>query len=130
MFESAGHHGGPKWLWLLICALIGLVLIVALLWILRLTRMPLRSYRGPLPALSSAQSELAGRLAAHVNALSVTIGERSISKPESLRAVIGYASEELAVPATKCPSIPTHWMVRKSAISKQFWLGVKRKAAL
>ncbi len=82
-------------MWLLSCALVGLALVAGALWILRLTRMPLRSFRGPLPALSPAQSELAGRLAAHVKVLSGTIGERNVRKPESLRAVNEYAREEL-----------------------------------
>jgi len=57
--------------------------------------MPLRSYRGPLPALSPAQTDLAARLAVHVKFLSGTIGERSVRKPESLHAVNEYARDEL-----------------------------------
>jgi Zn-dependent M28 family amino/carboxypeptidase len=95
MFESASRPARPKWIWLLTCAVVGLALVAGLLWILRVTRMPLKSFRGPLPALSLAQSELAGRLAAHVKILSGTIGERSVSKPESFHAVSEYALAEL-----------------------------------
>jgi Zn-dependent M28 family amino/carboxypeptidase len=95
MFESANRPSAPKWLWLLIFAVIGIALVFALIWILRVTRMPLRSHRGPLPLLSTSQSELAARLAAQVNVLSVTIGERSADKPESLQAVTEYLAAEL-----------------------------------
>lgn len=95
MFDSLSRPAGPKWLWLLAAAMIGLALVVGLLWTSRVTRMPLKSFRGPLPALSPAQSELAGRLTAHVKVLSGTIGERNVGKSESLRAVHEYARDEL-----------------------------------
>jgi hypothetical protein len=65
------------------------------MWISRVTRMPLKSFRGPLPALSPAQSELAARLTAHLKILSDTIGERNVRNPESLRAAIEYSRDEL-----------------------------------
>jgi Zn-dependent M28 family amino/carboxypeptidase len=95
MFESVGRSAGPKWIWLLTGIVIALALVAGLLWIMRVTWMPLRSFRGPLPALSHAQSELASRLATHVNVLSATIGERNVSKPESLHAVTEYIREQL-----------------------------------
>jgi len=95
MFESVSHPAGPKWIWLVTCGFIGLVLVFGVLWISRVTRMPLKSFRGPLPALTPAQSELAQRLAGHVKVLSENIGERNARKPESFHAVKEYAREEL-----------------------------------
>ena len=94
MFESNSDPAGSNWKWLVTCAVVGFALISGLLWVLRITQMPLKSFRGPLPAMSPAQSELAGRLATHVNYLSGTIGERNVRRPESLHAVIEYASDE------------------------------------
>jgi hypothetical protein len=79
-------------MWLLTCAVAGLVLVAGFFWILRVTWMPLRSYRG---TLSPAPLDLATRLAAHVKFLSETIGERMVDRPESLRAVNAYARDEL-----------------------------------
>lgn len=95
MFESNSDPAGANWKWLVTCAVVGLALIAGLVWILRITRMPLKSFRGPLPAMSSAQSELAGRLATHVKFLSSTIGERSVESANSLPAALEYARADL-----------------------------------
>lgn len=64
------------------------------LW--RMTHMPLRSYRGQLPELTSSQSELAVRLASHVRYLSDTIGERNIPHPGSLEKSADFIRKQLA----------------------------------
>lgn len=91
MFESIGKSAGFNWKWLLTCAVVAVALLAGLAWILRITRMPLRSHSGPLPAISPAQSELADRLATHVKFLSGTIGERNVERANSLRAALEYA---------------------------------------
>ncbi len=90
MFESFNAPTGPNWVLRIVLALVSLVLGAGIASLLRMTQMPLRSYRGPLPALSSEQSQLAGQLAAHVRNLSVTIGERNIHRLGSLPATTEY----------------------------------------
>ena len=51
------------------------------------TRMPARSFEGPLPPISPAQAQLAERLEAHVETLAGQIGERNLFRyPSLLRA--------------------------------------------
>ncbi len=52
--------------------------------------MPLKSYSGPLPPLSNAQSELQGRLSEEVKYLSETIGERNVWRAGSLQIVVNH----------------------------------------
>lgn len=57
--------------------------------------MPLRSYTGPLPQLSSEESELASRLSTDVDYLSKTIGERSLPRAGSLDSTAEYLAGNL-----------------------------------
>jgi Peptidase family M28 len=95
MFESVSDQGGPNWTLRLVCAALVIALAVGLIWILRMTRMPLKTYSRPLPPISSSQSELKGRLSTEVKYLSVTIGERNIWRAGSLQAVVGYLRSNL-----------------------------------
>jgi hypothetical protein len=79
----------------LVVAVLSLSVVWGLVWLLRITQMPLRSYQGPLPSLSNEQSELAGRLSTHVKYLSVTIGERNIPRAGSLSATTDYLRDNL-----------------------------------
>ncbi|GIW71619.1 MAG: hypothetical protein KatS3mg102_1161 [Planctomycetota bacterium] len=58
--------------------------------------MPGRSYRGPLPALSAAQAELAARLQADVDALAGQIGERHLLAPQRYAAAADWVERRLA----------------------------------
>ena len=62
MFESIGGPKGPNWKLRLVCAVVVLALVTVLVWLLRITQMPLHSFKGPLPPLSREQSDLADRL--------------------------------------------------------------------
>ncbi len=62
------------------------------LWI---TQMPLRSYAGDLPQLTSEELELRDRLSAEVSYLSVDIGDRSLLRPQKLQAASDYLSNYL-----------------------------------
>lgn len=53
-------------------------------------RMPLKSFRGPLPALTSEQSATRDALRRHVEKLASEIGERNVFKPDKLRAAADY----------------------------------------
>ncbi|MBK7403462.1 MAG: M20/M25/M40 family metallo-hydrolase [Phycisphaerales bacterium] len=58
-------------------------------------RMPGRTYRAPLPALSDSQRELAARLEAHVRFLAGDIGKRSTFHPRQLAEAAAYAKSRL-----------------------------------
>ncbi len=90
MFEAVGGPSRPNWKLRIVVVAIVLSIVWGIIWLLRITQMPLVSYKGPLPQLSSEQSELAIRLAAHVKFLSATIGERSITRVGSLKATTEY----------------------------------------
>ncbi len=90
MFESIGGPKGTNWKLRIVCAALTVALVVVLAWLLRMTQMPLRSFKGPLPPLSREQSDLAERLSADVKYLSVTIGEGSSPRTGSLEATSEY----------------------------------------
>jgi hypothetical protein len=94
MFESIDAQG-PNWKLRFVCAALALALVAGLGWLLRMTQMPLRSYKGPLPQLSPEQSGLADRLSADVNYLSAAIGERSVPRTGSLEATAEYLGDNL-----------------------------------
>jgi Peptidase family M28 len=95
MFESINAPKGPNWMLRIVCATVMVALGVGVVSLLRMTQMPASSYRGPLPPLSEAQSDLARRLAAHVGYLSETIGERNIGRAGSLAAATDYLRSHL-----------------------------------
>jgi Zn-dependent M28 family amino/carboxypeptidase len=95
MFESVSHRSTPNWTLRLACAALAIALIAGLVWILRMTQMPLKSYSQPLPPMSSAQSELKGRLSAEVKYLSETIGERNVWRAGSLQAAVNHLRSNL-----------------------------------
>jgi hypothetical protein len=95
MFESIGSPNRPNWKLRFVCVALALALIWGVSWLLRMTQMPLRSYKGPLPPLSHEQLEISDRLSAEVNYLSATIGERSIRRDGSLEATAEYLDGDL-----------------------------------
>lgn len=95
MFESLSESRRPNWKLRLVVAVLCLLIVWGLVWLLRITQMPLRSFNGPLPPLSHKQSELSDRLSTQVKYLSVNIGERSMSRDESLKATADYLRSSL-----------------------------------
>ncbi|HWW14872.1 MAG TPA: M20/M25/M40 family metallo-hydrolase [Candidatus Dormibacteraeota bacterium] len=79
----------------MVAAALGLALLAGLVWILRMTQMPLKSYTRPLPPLSSPQSEIEGRLSTGVKYLSETIGERNVWRAGSLPVAVNYLRDNL-----------------------------------
>ncbi|HEX5181579.1 MAG TPA: M28 family peptidase [Allosphingosinicella sp.] len=61
-----------------------------LLW---MTAVPGRSYSGPLPSLTPAQTDLAGRLRAHVE--SIASQPHNVAHPDALEAAAGYLETQL-----------------------------------
>jgi len=59
-------------------------------WFLWITQMPLTSYAGAPPPLTSEELQLRDRLSTEVNYLSVNIGDRSFLRPQSLQAASDY----------------------------------------
>jgi hypothetical protein len=90
MFESVSSRNGPNRKVRVFCAALVLALAAGLVWVLRMTQMPLKSYVGPLPPLSGAQNELQGRLSAEVKYLSETLGERNVWRAGSLQLAINH----------------------------------------
>lgn len=76
-------------------AVVILALLAGLIWILRMTQMPLESYTRPLPPLSATQTEIEGRLSTEVKYLSGTIGERNVWRTGSLQAVVDHLRNTL-----------------------------------
>jgi hypothetical protein len=95
MFESIGTRSGPNWKLLLAAATLVFALFAGLVWILRMTQMPLKSYARPLPPLSSSQAELEVRISAEVRYLSETIGERNLWRRGSLQVVVNHLRSNL-----------------------------------
>lgn len=95
MFEQVSESTGKNWKLLLVFAVLAFALVAGLIWVLRMTRMPLRSYTGPLPPLTSQQLETANRLSQHVKYLSETIGERNLSRAGTLQAATDYLQSQL-----------------------------------
>ena len=95
MFEQASESAGRNWkLWLALTAL-AFALLASLIWVLRMTRMPLKSYAGQLPSPTSEQLEIANHLSQHVKYLSETIGERNLTKAGTLQATADYLQNQL-----------------------------------
>jgi hypothetical protein len=53
-------------------------------------RLPGRSYRGPLPRLTSDEIDLRNRLLQHVHTLAADIGERNVLRPSALKRASDY----------------------------------------
>jgi hypothetical protein len=95
MFEPILDSRKPNWKLLLAWTALGLPLLVGLVWVWRMTSMPLKSYNQPLQPISDDESQLATRLSAHVKYLSETVGERNLSRPGSPQAVTDYLKDVL-----------------------------------
>jgi Zn-dependent M28 family amino/carboxypeptidase len=77
-------------------AVVVLVTIAGVVWLFRMTGMPLKSYAGPLPPLNSQESELRDHLAVNVKYLADSIGERSLERTASLEKTAGFIRENLS----------------------------------
>jgi len=62
-------------------AAIALALIAGAIWLLRMTEMPLKSYGGPLPPLTSQQSEQHDHLSSISNIYPFRLGNGVWNKP-------------------------------------------------
>ncbi len=82
-------------------AFVRILVLLVLLGILALgglrfmTSMPGRSHRGPLPALTTQQRQLAAQLERDVRHLSETIGQRHVGMPRSLDAAADFIRDRL-----------------------------------
>jgi hypothetical protein len=95
VFEHAGERAGLNWkLWLVLTAIL-VSLVGTLVWVLRMTHMPLKSFTGQLAPLTKEEAETSQRLSQHVRILSETVGERNLSKAETLEATADYLRTSL-----------------------------------
>jgi Zn-dependent M28 family amino/carboxypeptidase len=95
MFEQASESAGTSWKLWLVVAILAFGLLASVIWVLRMTRMPLKSYSGQLPPLTNQQLETASHLSQCVKYLSETIGERNLSKAGTLQATTDYFQSQL-----------------------------------
>jgi hypothetical protein len=95
MFEQASASASRNWKMWIVLAVLAVALLASLIWVLRMTRMPLRSYTATLPPLTSEQLETANRLSRDVKYLSETIGERNLSRAGTLEAAANYFQSQL-----------------------------------
>ncbi len=82
------------WHWVWRTTPIGLVFLAGFLATLYMTRMPGRSYEGPLESLSEHESALRDQLKAHVVMLAGAIGERNLRRYQALNAAADYISQQ------------------------------------
>jgi len=76
--------------------LLFLALLILCLWgYLAMFRMPGKSFRGPLPALTGEEVRLCKTLRQHVERLAREIGERTVFRPKALEAAAAWIEEEL-----------------------------------
>lgn len=94
-------HGLARWLAL--AALVPYVLVA--LWAISV-RMPGRSYAGPLPPATSAESGLAVALARHVRTLASDIGPRNDDHVAALDSAAAYIRRELAAMGYSVEELP------------------------
>jgi len=73
-----------------------LLAVVGALWVVSI-QMPGRSFAGPLPPLTEAQSALKGRLEGHVRMLSTVIGERNSQHMRALDSAAAYVDSSFRV---------------------------------
>lgn len=90
MFESVGRPTTPNWKLRLIGLAVCLPLTVGMIWVFRIMHMPLKSFGGSLPLLSQDEIDIGNHLKAHVTYLATAIGERNLSRPETLQAASSY----------------------------------------
>jgi len=95
MFESASNPQHANWIVRLVCLALAVALGWGLVVLVRMTHMPLRSFKGPLPPLTPEQANLAFRLTGDVKSLSATIGERNLQQLQSLHASADYIRRSL-----------------------------------
>jgi hypothetical protein len=78
-------------------AILAVVLAVALSWAyITMIRMPLKSFTGKLPALTTAQQTLSERLRRDVIVLAKDIGEHNVFAPTKLRQAAEFVEASLA----------------------------------
>ena len=95
MFESIGQPKRSRWKPRLILALTVFAFTSLLVWVVRMTHMPLRSFAGSLLPFSNEEGEIGDRLASHTKYLSEVVGVRNIAKPGSLEATSAYLRDRL-----------------------------------
>lgn len=88
MLAAIATTTGGVWLGRLIG--LGLVLLLAVLAVLYCTRMPGRSYAGPLEPLTEQEQALRDEMREHVGVLAGRIGERNMVRLRALRAAADY----------------------------------------
>ncbi len=96
MFESVELGRRTDWKPRAVLAIFLVLPVLCLIWLLRVTQMPLASYTGALPPLSPDQLAIRDRLSANVSDLTSSIGERNMGARASLPTTVAYIKKKLA----------------------------------
>jgi Zn-dependent M28 family amino/carboxypeptidase len=95
MFDQVNDSAGRIWRRRFVFAAPVVILLASLIWVSWMIQMPLKSYPGQLPPLTSEQLESANHLSQHVKYLSETIGERNLARAGTLPAATDYFQNQL-----------------------------------
>ncbi len=81
------------WKLVLLGSVTALVILAGVLATLYMTRMPGRSYQGPLEPLSEQELRIRDQLKSHITMLAETIGERNLSRYQALSTSANYITQ-------------------------------------
>ena len=95
MFDSTGEPPAANWAVRLLLVAGGIALISVPVWVLRMTRMPLQSFRGELDPLSVEEIQTKNEISRHVRYLAETVGVRNLSRPGTLESAADYIRSSL-----------------------------------
>ena len=79
--------------WFLFAAIL-LIIVLLVREVYRMVVMPGQSFSGPMPELSTAESQIAQNLERHIGRIAGEIGERNVLKQGTLEATAKYISDE------------------------------------
>ena len=118
MFESIRPPTRPNWILRIVILALTVAVATGFVSLWRMTQLPLRPYKGPLPPLTEVQSEVASRLSGHVRVLSATIGGRNVHSAGSFEAITDYLEQNLVPPViplqnSRIGSRGTGWPISK-----------------
>src|SRR2546429_5681890 len=84
-----------RWSWRGVALRWSIIMALLVLFLAFMTEMPGKSYRGPLPALTSDEAEIKTNLQKHVSMLAEEIGPRNTIQLKALEKASQYVEDSL-----------------------------------